>query len=129
MSLLYDVVCSPQFNSMVGQPLTKELFAANASGDDVTVTWISSCVSGDTASDLFESHLSCQNNVLNLSDKSMAQSSNCSKLELVQDGRIDNWTLGVPSTAPQTMKRTCSLPSSLLRYVSQCRTSCREPSF
>ena len=116
--LLYDVLCSPQLNSLVGQPFTKDVSPATCSGDDNSVSRIPTCVIGDSASDVVESHLSCQNNVLNLSEESMAQSSHCSQSELVKDRSFDSVTL-LPflSTDLQTMKRADSLPSSLLRYV------------
>jgi len=115
LSFLYDVLCSPQLNSVAGLKI-KAVSATNGSGDDGCVSQSLVHVSGDSASDVVESHLCCQNNVLNLSEESVARStgSHGSQPELVRD---ENVTLPVPSTALQTMKRADSLPSSLLRYV------------
>jgi len=109
--------CSPQLNSVLGQPCTKKASSVDCSGNDNSVSWIPAGSNGASASDVVESNLSCQNNVSNLSEDSLAQSSHCSQPELVKDGSFNSGTVPVFSPLMQTMKRADSLPSSLLRYV------------
>jgi len=122
-------LCSPQLNCSVGECFTKEASPAGkcftkeaspaaCSGDDSnSVSWIPVGVSGDSASDVVESQVFGQNNALNLSEGSVAQSEHCSHAARVKNGSFDNGTLSVLSTALQTLKRADSLPSTLLRYV------------
>lgn len=123
LSLLYDVLCSLQLSSVVDQPFTNDVSPANCSGDNNGISRVAVFVSADSASDVVESHLSCQNNVANLSEESVTQNNDCSHVELVEDGSVDGETLTVPSTMLQRMKRAGSLPSTLLWYVSQRYTS------
>jgi len=123
LSLLYDVSCSLQLSSVVDQPFTNDVSPANCSGDDNGISRIVVFVSADSASDVVESHLSCQNNLVNLSEESVVQRNHCSRVEPVEDGSCDGETLTVPSTMLQRMKRAGSLPSTLLWYVSQRHTS------
>lgn len=102
---------------MTGQPLTNDISPANCSVDDNSITWIHTAVSA--ASGATELCPSCQNDVLNLSEDSVVQSSHCSEREVVEDESFDGGTLTlrVESTTLPRMKRADSLPSSLLWYV------------
>lgn len=109
--------CSPQLNSVLGRPCTKTDSSMDYSGNDNSVSWIPATANGDSASDVVESNLSFQNNVSNLLEDNLAQSSHCSQPELVKDGSFDSRSSPDFSPALQTMKRAGSLPSNLLWYV------------
>jgi len=103
---------------MAIQCFTKDISAAACAGDDnSSVSWIPSVIIGDSESDVVEPQFSGQNNSFNLSEDSVAQSSR-SQPAWIRNGSFDNETLLFPSTPLQTMKRSDSLPNSLLRYVS-----------
>jgi len=111
--------CSPQLKSMVVPYLTSDVSPVACSGDDnIGVSWLPAGISGDSASDIVESQLSGQNDALNLSEGSVARSNRCVQPARIKNGSFDNGTLPVLSAALQTMKRSDSLPSNLLRYVS-----------
>jgi len=109
--------CSFQLNSVLGQHCTKKASSVDGSGNDNSISWIAAGADGDSASDVVESNLSCPNNMSNLSEENLAQTSHCSQPELIKDGSFDSGTSPALSPALLTMKRADSLPSNLLRYV------------